>query len=221
MADEKVIDATKLKTAVKEINGLGVEGVDKIRTVGITKIAMALAFIGACNTIQETDESLLSDFIVEVYNSLPDPAELVEQQEKEKKDKPTKVKKEKVKKDPKPKKEKKVIEKSRYGHLPNAKSGKLDDMLFEGATIKEMMDECEVPRVRVIGHANHIKNDLGLTLLVTENKEDSLLTKLQIKEEKWEGEGPLPKPEKKAKPAKKEEPEEEDESGDEEETSAE
>lgn len=186
------INSGELKAAVKELNALEVEGIEKIRTVGITLNAMAIAFIAACNAISEQDESLLSDSIVAVYNTLPDPKVLVEAAAADKKEKPAKEKPEKKAKEPKPPKEKKekkekapkkLIEKSRYGHIQSAKSGKLDDMLFEGGTVAEIMAGCDVPRLRVIGHANHLKKDLGLTLLITENKEDSLKTKYKVKEE--------------------------------------
>lgn len=184
------INSATLKAAVKELNELAVEGIEKIRTVGISVNKMAVLFIDACNAINEIDENLLSDNIVGVYNALPELADIPPEEEKE-------AKPAKAKKAPKAEKAPKVVvEKSRYGHVQSAKSGKLDDMLYEGATVQDMMDKLEVPRVRVIGHANHLKNDFGLTLLVKEDKENTLLTVLKVKEESYT---PPAKTDKKAK----------------------
>jgi len=49
------------------------------------------------------------------------------------------------------------------------------------------MDKCGVPRVRVVSHLNHLKHDLGLTLLVVENKENTGNTRYQVKEETFAG----------------------------------
>jgi len=187
----KKVNAANLKKAVKELNDLAVEGVAKIRTVGINVNDMALQFIKACNAVNDIDEKLLTDSMVEVYNSLPAPEELAVAQKapKEKKAKEPKEKKVKAPKEPKEKRERKGphdgAARSRYNHLQGAKSGKLDDMLFAGGTMEEIMAGCDVPMIRVKGHSAHLVKDLGLTLVITENKEDPMKTKYKVKEEKW------------------------------------
>jgi hypothetical protein len=184
------INLVALKAAVKELNAMELEGIPSIRTVGISTNKMAVLFIENCNKANDIDEDILSDAIIEVYNTLPELEDIPAEQEK-KEAKPTKEKKEakppKEKKEPKPPKESNPIAKSRYGHVKSAKSGELDDMLFEGATLQEMMDKCGVPRVRVVSHLNHLKHDLGLTLLVVENKENTSNTRYQVKEETFTG----------------------------------
>jgi len=183
------INLVALKAAVKELNAMELEGIPSIRTVGISTNKMAVLFIENCNKVNDIDENTLSDAIIEVYNSLPELEDIPAEQEK-KEAKPTKEKEAKPpkeKKEPKPPKESNPIAKSRYGHVKSAKSGELDDMLFEGATLQEMMDKCGVPRVRVVSHLNHLKHDLGLTLLVVENKENTSNTRYQVKEETFTG----------------------------------
>lgn len=190
------INAAELKKAVKELNETivgQVEGVDKIRTVGISITDMAIQFINACNVVSEVDETMLSDSLVEVYNSLPDPESIVAEKPEKKAKAPKAVKEKAVKepKAPKPPKEKKekapkkVVEKSRYGHVQAAKSGALDDMLFEGHTVKEMMEALEVTKHRVIGHANHLRDDFGLTLLIKTNEKDQLENHYKVKEKEY------------------------------------
>jgi len=191
---KKEVNGPNLKKAVKELNDLAVEGVAKIRTVGININDMALQYIKAVNAVSEIDENILTDSMVEVYNSLPPVEELTAAQgeKKEKPEKEKKAPKEKKVKEPKEPGEKKPrkgphdgASRSRYNHLQNAKSGKLDDALFEGGTMEDIMASCDVTMLRVKGHAKHLVDDLGLTLVITENKENPLKNKYKVKEENW------------------------------------
>lgn len=177
------IDTKKLNAAVEEINGLEVEGVEKIRVVGISNINKALMFIDAVAAISEVDEELLSDAVVEFYNEgLPTKKDLVEAGAAAPKAKKGKAKGEpKAKKEPKP-----VVPPSRYGHQQKAKSGQLDDALFEGGTIEEIMANLGVPRSRFQSHVKHLKDDCGLTIIVTADKDkNTKLDHYKVKEEKY------------------------------------
>lgn len=175
MGEELKVTTKELKAACDEVNAL--QMTDKIKTVAIYAGSMALLFSKACKVISAEDESKLSDSVVEIYNELPAESvlnKMIADRDKAKGKKPAKEKKEKVKKEPKEKKEKVKKEpkpKSRYGHIQSAKSGKLDDALFEGGTMEEIMAQVDVTRVRFIGHSNHLKNDLGLTLVITADKD--------------------------------------------------
>lgn len=170
---ELKIDAKQLKKAVEEVNALEVEGINKIRTVGIKTAVMAMLFIDAVAAIGNIDETMLSDFVVDTYNDLPKKEELAAAggAEAPKATKEKKVKEPKAPKAPKaprePKEPKEAKAKSRYGHIQSAKSGRLDDLLFEGGTMGEIMTALDIDRTRFIGHSNHLKNDLGLTLIIT------------------------------------------------------
>ena len=96
---------------------------------------------------------------------------------KAKTEKPVKEKTENKKKEPK------VITRSRYGHLQNAKSGMLDDLLFEGNSVGDIKKKADVKLGRIKSHLKVLK-DKGLTVLVKENKDDGDKTTYQIKEEK-------------------------------------
>jgi len=47
------------------------------------------------------------------------------------------------------------------------------------------MEALSVTKHRVIGHANHLKDDFGLTLLTKVNEKDPLENHLKIKEDKY------------------------------------
>lgn len=182
MADAKTIDLNKLKAAVDTINGLNVEGVDKMRTVGIKKESMALLFMDAVAFIDKVDENLLPQEVIDVYNDLPAKKDLVEAGGTTEK-KPPKEKKERAKKEPKEKKP--PVEKSRYGHTQTAKSGQLDDAMFEGGTLEDIMKKCDIPRTRFASHFKHLKDQLGLTITVTEDPEkNAMKTHYKVVEER-------------------------------------
>jgi len=190
MGNELGVEVKELKAVADEVNALGVEEVDKIKTVAIFAPAMAFQFIGACDAVSQVDESLLSDAAVDVYNKLPSKKELtdmVDARDAEKGKKPKGKSKSAAKKEPKEKKERKKADpkpKSRYGHILSAKSGRLDDALFEGGTMENIMEKLQIPRTRFVGHSNHLKNDLGLTLVIKADKDkNTLKDHYSIKEE--------------------------------------
>lgn len=147
-----------LKEAVKKLNDLKLEGLDKLKTVGLRKEVLLENFLRSVEKVDDlgkTEE--LPEEIIEAYNWFS--KNEMEESESAKKASPAK---------------KKSIKKSRYGHVQSAVSGKLDDMLFEGATVADMMQALELKRTRVIGHINHLKNDKGLTF-IEEKPEDGKL----------------------------------------------
>jgi len=145
-----------LKTAVKELNDLKLEGLDKLKTVGLRKEVLLENFLRSVEKVDDlgkTEE--LPASVIEAYNWFS---------------------KNEMEESPSAKKgastaKKKSVKKSRYGHVQSAISGKLDDMLFEGATVADMMQALELKRTRVIGHIKHLKNDKGLTF-IEEKPED-------------------------------------------------
>jgi hypothetical protein len=184
------VETKDLNKAVEEVNALNFEGKNPIRVVGISNEQKALLFIAACNAIANSDESLLSDEVVEVFNALPKVSEieaLIDAKNADKKDKPKKEKKAKTPKEPKAprvKKEKVLAEKSRYGHVKSAKSGQLDEELFIGGTVEEIMEKLEIPRNRLLGHAKHLRDNLNLTLIITADPDGNKMKDFyQVKEE--------------------------------------
>jgi hypothetical protein len=68
-------------------------------------------------------------------------------------------------------KAKKESPRSRYGHIQSAMSGQLDDALFEGGTVQEIMDDLGIKRARVMSHIKHLANDLSIAIEETEGDE--------------------------------------------------
>ncbi len=185
MGELKKIDTKGLNAAIAEVNELEVEGIENIRVVGISNVAKARLFIIAVAGIGKVDEKLLSDSVIAIYNELPNQQELSDIEAASGKKSSGKKGTAKKKKEPKEKKEPKP--KSRYGHILSAKSGRLDDALFEGGTMGDIMEALDIPRARFVGHANHLKNDLGLTLVITADKDkEKLKDHYKIKEESLE-----------------------------------
>jgi DNA-binding transcriptional ArsR family regulator len=68
-----------------------------------------------------------------------------------------------------------------YGHMANAKSGIMDEMLKEGTTYGEMCEQVDVTISRVKGHIKVLK-EKGLTLLENVNEKDPMKTEIEISE---------------------------------------
>jgi hypothetical protein len=185
---------------VKSLNKLEFEGIEKIRTVGIKNDELKEKFLF---TIEEIDErgmvDKLSDALIDTYNLLakPEPDEEAEEteevEETEEEPKEEESEKEKAKKAQKKaaangRGKNKGEKRSRYGHVQSAISGKLDDLLFGGATVASMMKSLDVPRTRIISHIKSLKNNKGLTVVETkpEGKDVKLNdTHYQVTEEFW------------------------------------
>ena len=71
-------------------------------------------------------------------------------------------------KPPKEKKEPKKVEKSRYGHIVGSQAAKIDDMLFEGITIKAAAEKLGVKNARIISHIMEIAEKSTDTILYAE-----------------------------------------------------
>ena len=174
------MDNGKLKSVVAALNALDIEGVEKVKVIGIKKDLMVELFLSAVEFAADNGhEDQLTAEISEAYN------EIVTEQKAEASGEGG-AKKESGKKAPAAKKEPKP--QSRYGHLASALSGKLDDMLFEGATVQKMMDTLDVKRTRVMGHAKHLRNDLGLTVNETKPEGEGFKlndTHIKVVEEKY------------------------------------
>lgn len=185
-----------LKKVIKELNDLGLEGIEKLRLVGVKTDAMVENFLKA---IDEADDKglvgKLPDSVVDAYNELTkmpeDKGEPVPEKTKETKE--TNAETDPVKKSQETAAAKgrgtnKGEKRSRYGHVQSALSGKLDDLLFAGHTVTAMMEATGVKRTRVVNHAKHLKNDKGLTVVETvpEGKDVKLNdTHYQVTEEVW------------------------------------
>ena len=135
-----------LKAAVKELNEAGIEGFEKLKVVGVKKEVQLEQFL---QRIEEIDDA---GKVEEVPPTVIDAYNWFSKEGNEMEAAPAK------KAAPK-----KSVKKSRYGHNVGAKSADLDDMLFEGATVAQMMEKLDLKRVRVIGHIKHLKNDKGVT----------------------------------------------------------
>jgi len=82
---------------------------------------------------------------------------------------------------------KKDSKRSRYNHLQEALSGQLDDMLYDGGTVIEIMDTLDLTRSRVMSHIKHLINDRGLTVSETSGKTLND-TFFKVKEKFWKQE---------------------------------
>ena len=89
---------------------------------------------------------------------------------KPEKKKETKKKDAEGEEEAKPKAKKEPSGKSRYGHIQKAKSGRIDDALHEGGTMGEIMDKLTIPRSRFQSHVKHLRDDLGLTIVIKKDK---------------------------------------------------
>jgi len=193
------MESKQLKDAAKELNGLGLEGIEKLRTVGVKQAALEDAFLTAVEAVDDAGLSeSLTEGIIAVYNELSaateegTPAAETPEAEKPVEEKPGKKTK-KTEKSQKKAADKgrganKGASRSRYGHVQSALSGKLDDCMFSGMTVQAMMDELNIKRTRVVNHAKHLKNDKSLTVVETkpEGKDVKLNdTHIQVTEEVW------------------------------------
>lgn len=186
------IDSKKLKAAIKTLNESGLleeAGLTKIKVVGVKMEALLDTFGDAVDAVADAKlETPMDPEVIAYYNEAfgegsgegPETGK-VEDLEKEK----ATEKAEKAEKPAKEKKEKKAIAakpRSCYGHIASAKSGKLDEMLCEGATYGELCEEVDVKLHRVKGHIAVLKKK-GLTLLTKEDEKDPLKTHVQIQED--------------------------------------
>jgi hypothetical protein len=195
------IDGKALKAAIKVLNDSGLleeAKLTKIKVVGVKMETLLESFGDLVDGIADAlPEAKIDPTVIAFYNaSFGDGAETadadedkapevegaetgnVEDLEKEKAtEKPAKEKKEK-----KEKKESVAKPRSCYGHIASAKSGKLDEMLCEGATLGELIEEVDVKLHRVKGHISVLKKK-GLTILTKEDEKDPLKTHVQVKED--------------------------------------
>jgi hypothetical protein len=193
------IDGKALKAAIKVLNDSGLveeAKLTKIKVVGVKMETLLESFGDVVDGIADAlPEAKIDPTVIAFYNtSFGDGAETagadekdkapevegaetgkVEDLEKEKAaEKPAKEKKEKKESVAKPR--------SCYGHIASAKSGKLDEMLCEGATLGELIEEVDVKLHRVKGHISVLKKK-GLTILTKEDEKDPLKTHVQVKED--------------------------------------
>jgi hypothetical protein len=188
----------ELKAIVKDLNDLDIEGIAKLRVVGIKGSVLEENFLSAVDAVDDAGRTdMLPESIIAAYNALSvdDGTEGEAEGDAERdaeeapEGKPAKEMKEKKEKAPKEKKPAKKAEpRSRYGHVPSAVSGELDDLMFAGNTVTTMMKELGVNRTRVVNHAKHLINDKGLTVVITVPKgEDVKLndTHYQVTEATW------------------------------------
>lgn len=185
------IDGKELKSAVKLINDSGLlEELDKknLRVVGIKMEVLAEEMGDVVDALADKGkDGELPESVITCYNNIfgtaePEDAPEEEKVEPEKKEKPA-PKKNAKKEEPAEKKVSPASKKPRscYGHIASAKSGKLDELLKEGATYAELMETCDVKLHRVKGHVTVLKNK-GLTVLLKEDKDAPENTHVQIKE---------------------------------------
>lgn len=191
----RAMKINELKDVSKKLNDLGLEGIEKIRTVGVKQDVMAEKFMIAVESVDDaglTDQ--LPEEIINAYNELTATVPPEESEEKsEEESEEVGKKNEKTKSSQKKAAEKgrgknKGASRSRYGHVQSALSGQLDDLLFAGNTVNAMMDALKIKRTRVINHVKHLKNDKGLTVVETkpEGKDIKLNdTHYQVTEEVW------------------------------------
>jgi hypothetical protein len=204
-----MISYKELKDAVKALNALDIEDLNVLRSVGVKRTILEQQFIEEVERIAEDNEEILPDEVITVFNSLigdenakePEEEEAVEEEaveeevepeeeEVEEEEAPKKKAPRKAKPSPaakpekKEKAEKKGAKRSRYNHIQDALSGKLDDLLYQGDTVTDIMDELGLTRSRVMSHIKHLVNDRGLT--VKETPGDTLNeTFFKVKEKLW------------------------------------
>lgn len=188
------IDSKKLKATIKTLNESGLleeAGLTKIKVVGIKMEALLDNFGDAVDAVADAKlETPMNPDVIAFYNEAfgegaddgKDGEEAPVKKESPETGKVEDLEKEKPAKE---KKEKKAIAakpRSCYGHIASAKSGKLDEMLCEGATYGELCEEVDVKLHRVKGHIAVLKKK-GLTLLTKEDEKDPTKTHVQIKED--------------------------------------
>jgi len=182
----------ELREAVKALNGMEVEDLNVLRTVGVKKVILEQQFIEEVEKLAPDHEDSFPDVVVKVFNDLisddEDNGDDANDGEGEdagddagEDEKPAGKKaagkgkakakgkgKDKAKAEPKAKKE---SPRSRYGHIQSAMSGQLDDALYEGGTVQEIMDNLNIKRARVMSHIKHLINDLSIGIEETEADE--------------------------------------------------
>lgn len=181
----------QLREAVKALNAMEVEDLNVLRTVGVKKVILEQQFIEEVEKLAPDHEDSFPDVVVKVFNDLisdddedngddandgegEDAGEDAGEDEKPAgkkaagKGKAKAKGKDKAKAEPKANKE---SPRSRYGHIQSAMSGKLDDALFKGGTVQEIMDNLGIKRARVMSHIKHLINDLSIGIKETEAEE--------------------------------------------------
>ena len=179
-----------LKVLVKELNDLGLEGIEKLRVVGIKGSALEENFLKAIDEIDDKDMTGdLPDSIINAYNELTQESDgKPEETEPETEPEKPSVEKSQKKAAAKGRGTNKGEPRSRYGHVQSADSGKLDDLLFAGNTVAMMMETLKVKRTRIMSHVKHLINDKGLKVVdtVPEGKDVKLNdTHYQVTDEFW------------------------------------
>lgn len=188
-----------LKEAVNALNSLEIEDLQVLRVIGVKKAILEQQFIEEVERIAGEHEEELPDIVINTFNFLlegedpeeaeddPEEADPKEDEKPTKKTAPRGKKPGPVAKEKKERKAPPQAPRSRYNHIQDAISGRLDDALFEGGTIAQIMKDLDIKRVRIMSHIKHLKDDRGLT--VKETPGDSLnLTKYKVKEESWKQE---------------------------------
>jgi len=189
------INMKELKQAVTELNEAGVLD-KKIKIVGVGKDDLAAAFEEAVNGLDDEKAEKLTAFTIDFFNNnfgedenteeggveasdeeetdgeeSEGEEEPEEESEPEEEEKPKKAaKKEKAKKAPKEKKEKKSkepVEKSRYGHTVGSQAALIDDAIFEGGTMQEMMEATGLSKARIKSHIYHLEKKKGIVIKTT------------------------------------------------------
>ena len=167
MKDLEDIKMGDLRSAVKALNDTGLLE-EKIRVAGIKKEEIVEKFTKAIEGFEEGAElpAVVIDFYSDLYAD-----EIEEEPEKEEKEeKKEKVTKKDKKTTDKEKKEtRKTGKKSRYGHAEGSQAAQLDDLLYKGATLEEMMEAIDSTKARVNSHIYHLKTKKELNIV--KNKE--------------------------------------------------
>lgn len=162
----KEIEMGDLRSAVKALNDSGLLA-EKIRVAGVKKEEIVKQFTDNLEALGEKVE--LPAPVVDFYNILyADEAEDLEpssdpEPEKEEEPEP-KEKKEEQPKAERKKETRKPMEKSCYGHRVGSQAGALDDLLYTGATMDEMVKAVGSTRARVGTHIQHLKQKRGLEI---------------------------------------------------------
>jgi len=188
------LDSDVLKAMVKELNGATYDKdgtatlflVKKIKTIAVTKEALAVAFDAAIQSIVEADLAAnLSEEIIDYYNENFVDAE-EEGAEKAEEPPPAPVKEKtptkapakekaaaapKAEKPPKEKKEKTAVELSCFGHKIGSQAALLDDLLAPGTPIslEELSKKSGRSNLGVKSHVKHLIDARKLTIEVKDN----------------------------------------------------